>query len=183
VPMLHAEESVYLEDENATGFLKYYKGQKYAFVALLPKEGTTVAEYVKTLTADDLNKLLENKLQTSVETTMPKFSAEYSFELNDMLQQMGMVDAFDEDHADFSKMATSDLGNIYISKVLQKTFLAVDEKGTKAGAATAVVMANKMAMLQKKVVNLNRPFVYLIIECENNEPLFMGTMMNVEEAK
>jgi len=183
VPMLHAEESVYLEDENATGFLKYYKGQKYAFVTLLPKEGTTVAEYVKTLTADNLNKLLENKLQTSVETTMPKFSAEYSFELNDMLQQMGMVDAFDEDHADFSKMATSDLGNIYISKVLQKTFLAVDEKGTKAGAATAVVMANKMAMLQKKVVNLNRPFVYLIIECENNEPLFMGTMMNVEEAK
>lgn len=181
VPMLHSEESVYLEDENATGFVKYYKGKKYAFVALLPKEDTTVAEYVEGLTADGLNKLLENKTNTTVETTMPKFSTEYSFELNDILQQMGMIEAFDEDNADFSKMATSDLGNIYISKVLQKTFIAVDERGTKAGAATAVAMANKMALIQKKVVNLNRPFVYMIIECENNEPLFMGTMMSVEQ--
>lgn len=181
VPMLHAEESVYLEDENATGFLKYYKEKKYAFVALLPKEGTTVTEYVEGLTEEVLNKLLENKTKTSVDTSMPKFSTEYCFELNDILQQMGMTEAFDEDNADFTKMATSDIGNIYISKVLQKTFIAVDEKGTKAGAATAVVMANKMALMKKKEVHLNRPFVYMIIECQDNEPLFMGTLMVPEQ--
>lgn len=183
VPMMHSDENLYLEDEQTTGFIKYYGNRQYAFVALLPKEGVTVADYVAGLTIEDFRALLNNKIQTTVKATMPKFSTEYSFELNDILKQMGMEDAFHEDNADFSKMATSDIGNIYISKVLQKTFIAVDEYGTKAGAATAVAMANKMALLEKepKVVNLNRPFVYMIVECNNYEPLFIGTMMDVEQ--
>lgn len=182
VPMMHSEENLYLEDEQTTGFIKYYGDRQYAFVALLPKEGLTVAEYVKNLTAEGLRALLNNKTNTKVKATMPKFSVDYSFELNDILQQMGMEEAFDEDKADFSKMATSDIGNIYISKVLQKTFIAVDEYGTKAGAATAVAMANKMALMEKepKVVNLNRPFVYMIVECDQYEPLFMGIQASVE---
>lgn len=181
VSMMHSDESLYLEDANATGFMKYYKGQNYAFVALLPKEGVTVAEYVEGLTAESLNELLAGKSHGSVEVTMPKFSVEYGITLNDSLQRMGMTDAFDEDNADFSEMATSDIGNIYISKVDQKCFIAVDERGTRAGASTVVAMANKMMAMDKKVVNLNRPFVYMIIECEHNEPLFIGTMMDVEQ--
>lgn len=183
VPMMHSEENLYLEDENTTGFIKYYGDRQYAFVALLPKEGVTVAEYVEGLTVEGLRDLLNNKMKTEVKTTMPKFSTEYSFELNDILRQMGMEEAFDEDKADFSNMATSDIGNIYISKVLQKTFIAVDEYGTKAGAATAVAMANKMALREKepKVVTLDRPFLYMIVECNHYEPLFIGTMMDVEQ--
>ena len=185
VSMMHSDENLYLEDENTTGFVKYYDDKEYAFVALLPEEGLTMAEYVESLTAEKLRALLNGKLRTEVKTTMPKFSTEYSFELNDVLKQMGMEVAFDQDKADFSKMAISDVGNIYISKVLQKTFIAVDENGTKAGAATAVAMANKMALVEKqpKEVNLNRPFVYLIVECDNFEPMFMGTVMNLEETK
>lgn len=183
VKMLHSEEDYYLEDENATGFLKYYKDSNYAFVGLLPKEGMTVEEYVESLTAEGLNTLLNEKTRTTVETIMPKFSAEYDYDMNTCLQQMGMVDAFDETTADFSKMATSDAGNIYISKVKQKCFIAVDERGTKAGAATAVAMQNRVlsADPEPKVVNLNRPFVYLIIECNQNEPLFMGVVRTVEQ--
>jgi len=181
VPMMHSKETVYLEDERATGFVKYYKGQDYAFVALLPKEGITVADYVQNLSAEGLSKMLDAKSRGTVEVTMPKFSVEYGLELNDILKQMGMETAFSERDADFSAMATSDVGNIYVSRVNQRCFLSVDERGTKAGAATAVAMANKMAMMDIKVVNLNRPFVYLLIECEYNEPLFMGTMMNVKE--
>lgn len=185
VSMMHSSENMYLEDENTTGFVKYYDDKEYAFVALLPEEGLTIAEYVESLTAEKLRALFNGKKQTEVKTTMPKFSTEYSFELNDVLKQMGMEVAFDQDKADFSKMAISDVGNIYISKVLQKTFIAVDENGTKAGAATAVAMANKMALVEKqpKVVNLNRPFVYLIVECDHFEPMFMGTVMNLEETK
>ena len=181
VPMMHSEENLYLEDERTTGFIKYYGDKQYAFVALLPKEGTTVAEYVENLTVEDLRALLNNKTNTAVDATIPKFSVDYGFTLNDSLKQMGMVDAFSDSDADFSKMATSDVGNIYISRVDQKCFIAVDEYGTKAGAATAVAMANKMAMVEKKVVNLNRPFVYMIVECNNYEPLFIGTMMDVEQ--
>ena len=183
IPMMHSEENLYLEDENTTGFIKYYGDRQYAFVALLPKEGVTVAEYTENLTVDGLRALLNSKTKTEVRATLPKFSTEYSFELNDILRQMGMEEAFDKDKADFSKMATSDIGNIYISKVLQKTFIAVDEYGTKAGAATAVAMANKMALQKEepKVVTLDRPFVYMIVECEHYEPLFIGTVMDVEQ--
>ncbi len=181
VPIMVSTESVYLEDELATGFMKYYKGEEYAFVALLPKEGVTVAEYVESLTADGLKKLLMEKSEETVNVSMPKFSVEYGLEMNDILKDLGMEKAFSEDDAEFSEMATSDLGNIYISRVNQKCFLSVDERGTKAGAATVVAMANKMAMRERKVVNLNRPFVYLLIECNYNEPLFIGTMMNVEQ--
>lgn len=182
VTVMNCEENVYLEDENTTGFMKYYGDGQYAFVALLPKEGMTVAEYVESLTAEDLRDLLQNKSDTKVSTMLPKFSVNYDFNMNEILKQMGMADAFSDADADFSKMATSDAGNIYISSVEQKCFIAVDESGTKAGAATAVAMANKTMALEKpKVVLLNRPFVYLIVECDNYEPLFMGTIMTIEQ--
>lgn len=184
VTVMNCKENVYLEDENTAGFMKYYGDGQYAFVALLPKEGMTMAEYVEGLTAEKVRNLFQNKLRTPVSTMLPKFSVDYEFNMNDILMQMGMTEAFSDSDADFTKMATSDAGNIYISSVDQKCFLAVDEYGTKAGAATAVAMANKsMALERPKEVFLNRPFVYLIVECDNFEPLFMGTIMNVEEAK
>ena len=184
VAVMNCKENVYLEDENTTGFMKYYGDGQYAFVALLPKEGMTMADYVESLTAEKVRNLFQNKLSTPVSTMLPKFSVDYEFNMNDILMQMGMTDAFSDSDADFTKMATSDAGNIYISSVDQKCFIAVDEYGTKAGAATAVAMQNKALSLQAvKVVSLNRPFVYLIVECDNFEPLFMGTIMNLEEAK
>lgn len=183
VTMMHSDENIYLEDENTTGFIKYYGDREYAFVALLPKEGMTVAEYVEGLTAEKLRALFNGKQQTKVKTTMPKFSVDYGFNMNEILIQMGMEDAFSERNADFTGMATSDMGNIYVGDVVQKCFIAVDEYGTKAGAATAVTMANKMMLEKQMEVYLNRPFVYLIVECDQYEPLFMGTVMNVEETK
>lgn len=182
VTMMHSDEKVYLEDENTTGFIKYYGDRQYAFVALLPEEGMSVAEYVEGLTSEKLRALLNGKKQTKVKTTMPKFSVDYGFNMNEILIQMGMNDAFSDSNADFTAMATSDVGNIYVGSVDQKCFLAVDEYGTKAGAATAVAMQNKsLSLEQLKQVHLTRPFVYLIVECDNFEPLFMGTVMNVEE--
>ncbi|MBQ7864135.1 MAG: serpin family protein [Lachnospiraceae bacterium] len=184
VSMMHSDENLYLEDENTIGFIKYYDDREYAFVALLPEEGMTMEEYVESLTAEKLRALFNGKMQTEVKVTLPKFSVDYGFNMNNVLQQMGMTDAFSDSAADFSAMATSDSGNIYVGSVDQKCFLAVDEYGTKAGAATAVAMQNKALSLQPvKVVNLNRPFVYLIVECDNFEPMFMGTVMNVEETK
>jgi len=184
VTMMHSDESLYLEDEQTIGFIKYYGNMRYAFVALLPKEGISVSDYVNGLTAEGLRSLLNNKQDTKVKTTLPKFSVDYGTNMNDILIQMGMPDAFSDSEADFTKMAISDAGNIYIGSVDQKCFIAVDECGTKAGAATAVAMQNKSMSLEKpKVVNLNRPFVYLIVECNHYEPLFMGTVMNVEEQK
>lgn len=179
---MYGEENSYLEDENATGFLKYYKDGKYAFVALLPNENVSVSEYVKGLDGEYLNKLLENRQETTVSTAIPKFETEYSTEMSEVLIGMGMSDAFDEDQANFTGLGTSE-GNIYINQVLHKTFISVAEKGTKAGAATVVAMGEKcsVAMEDPKVVYLDRPFVYMLIDCETNIPFFIGTMMSVNE--
>lgn len=182
VDMMYSEEQHYLEDENAAGFLKYYDGRAYAFAALLPKEGVSVSEYVHSLTGEHLRELLANPETVTVNAGIPKFEAEYDGEMSEILTEMGMTDAFDGSRADFSRLGSSTEGNIYISRVLHKTFISVAEQGTKAGAATAVEMAAEGAYIQEeiKTVTLDRPFVYMLIDCEQNLPFFIGTMMDME---
>ena len=110
-----------------------------------------------------------------MQTAIPKFTAETTVELNDALSALGMEDAFDAGLADFSAMGTSPDGPLYISRVLHRTHLALDERGTKAGAATAVEMTTGDAF-EPASVYLTRPFLYLLIDCEAGLPLFMGTV-------
>ena len=183
VDMMHSEEYTYLEDDLATGFIKYYKDRKYAFVALLPNEGISISQYVDSLTGEHLRDLLNNPQDVTVFATMPKFETEYDIEMTEVLQEMGMTDAFDWQVADFSRLGTYNVDgmNICINRVLHKTFISVSEQGTRAGAATAVEMVAEGAMeiVEFKEVVLDRPFVYMLIDCETNLPFFIGTMMNV----
>ena len=183
VDLMHSEENRYLEDELATGFIKYYKDKQYAFAALLPNEGVMVQEYVDSLSGEHLMKLLSNPEKVTVFATMPKFETEYSVEMSEALMEMGMTDAFDYRISDFSRLGTYDADglNICINRVLHKTFISVSEKGTRAGAATAVEMAAEGALLIEdyKTVTLDRPFVYMLIDCQTNLPFFIGTMMDV----
>ena len=182
VDFMYGSEGTYLEDENAAGFMKYYKGGKYAFVAMLPDEGVSVSDYIASLTGESVNALLTNPQHTTVYTAIPKFETEYSVEMSEILKNMGMPKAFDPNNAEFEGLGTSNAGNIFISRVLHKTFISVGEKGTKAGAATVVEMADGAAAepQEPKEVYLDRPFVYMLIDCENNIPFFIGTMMDVD---
>lgn len=181
VKFMYGSEGTYFEDEKATGFMKRYKGGKYAFVAMLPNEGVSVSEYIASLDGESLNALLANPQYATVRTSIPKFETEYKVEMSDILQSMGMTEAFDMYNADFEGLGTSTGGNIYISRVLHKTFISVGEKGTKAGAATIVEMKDGAAAepTEPKEVYLDRPFVYMLVDCENNIPFFIGTMMDV----
>ena len=183
VDMMHSEEYTYLEDDMATGFIKYYKDRRYAFVAMLPNEGVTVSQYVDSLTGEHLRELLNNPQDVTVFASIPKFETEYGIEMSEVLQEMGMTDAFDWQVADFSRLGTYNVDgmNICISRVLHNTFISVSEQGTRAGAATAVEMVAEGAMeiVDFKEVVLDRPFVYMLIDCETNLPFFIGTMMNV----
>ncbi len=182
VDFMYGSEGTYLEDENAAGFMKYYKGGKYAFVAMLPDEGVSVSDYIASLTGESVNALLTNPQHTTVYTAIPKFETEYSVEMSEILKNMGMPKAFDPNNAEFEGLGTSNAGNIFISRVLHKTFISVGEKGTKAGAATVVEMDDGAAAepQEPKEVYLDRPFVYMLIDCENNIPFFIGTMMDVD---
>lgn len=172
----------YLEDGNAAGFLKSYKGGRYAFAAILPDEGITLEDYINGLTAEGLYDMIKEPEYYETVTAMPKFSYECDITLNDTLKLLGMPTAFDVSSADFTRLGTPDSPdeNIFIGKVLHKTFIAVDELGTKAGAATVVEMRNGSAAPAEeeeiKYVILDRPFLFLIIDYENNIPIFMGTV-------
>ena len=179
---LHGKENIYIEDENATGFMKYYKGYKYAFVALLPNEGIDVDSYLDKVDGAHLSDMLENKRTCAVYTSIPKFNIDYGVEMKEILKEMGMSLAFNSGTADFSKLGHSTGGNIFINGVKHKTFIAVDENGTKAGAATMVEMTAAAApvMEEPKEVYLTRPFVYMLIDCQTNSPFFIGVMRDLE---
>lgn len=185
VEMMRSTETEYLEDSLATGFVKYYEGREYAFVALLPKEGVSVSDYVLSLNGQNLRELLARRESVEVCAAMPKFEVTGKAELKEALMELGMQTAFDDAAADFSRMGTlrGEGLNLYISRVLHDTYLAVDERGTKAGAATAVEVKNEGAAIvntDMKYVTLDRPFVFLLADTQNWIPFFLGTVMTVE---
>jgi len=182
VDMMYGEESRYLEDAYATGFIKTYRGGRYAFAALLPKEGITLSEYAASLDGERLYEMLKNPMTATVYTAIPQFETEYNAEMSEILCAMGMPDAFDSAVSDFSRLGHSTDGNLFISRVLHKTFLCVDARGTKAGAATVIEMSDGCAALieEPKQVYLDRPFLYMLIDCARGVPFFIGTMTDPE---
>lgn len=174
VKMMYSTETNYLAVGGGTGFMKYYSGGRYAFAALLPAEGTTAESYLVSLTGEELLDALASPKFAHVDAAMPKFSSEYDVTLNDALTAMGMPDAFDRDKADFSALGESSGGNLYIGGVLHKTYIAVDELGTKAGAVTAVAVCGSALITESYTVTLDRPFVYMIVDTQTNTPVFIG---------
>ncbi|MCM1132901.1 MAG: leucine-rich repeat protein [Ruminococcus flavefaciens] len=171
----------YMKDDNAEGIYKYYKDRKYAFVAMLPDENISVNDYISVLTAEKLSRLLANPVKEYTGVEIPKFSYDFKTNLNNTLIEMGMPSAF-ERIADFSNMVSNVDGPVYISDVIHKTHIEVDEGGTKAAAATSVEISNdSVPMLPEKNVVFDRPFVYFIIDTEANIPVFMGTLTDVSE--
>ncbi len=177
VEFMHSKEHRYIGDENSKGFMKNYKG-KYAFAALLPNENISIDEFVSTLSGEKITNMLTTLSSRTCYTSIPKFETEYDVKMVDIFKSLGMTDAFSGSTADFSKMGEAD--GLHIGNIIHKTFISVGELGTKAGAATAVIMEAECCPSDVVNINLNRPFVYMLIDTENNVPLFIGTLMNVK---
>ena len=179
-------ERNYLEDESATGFIKYFKDRSYAFVALLPNEGLALSEYISSLDGETVHALLDGAQSYEVHSAIPRFKTEYGSNLNSMLENMGMSRAFDPFLADFDGIGMveyeDERTSLFISRVLHETFIEVGPRGAKAGAATVVEVGDGSADIAPnniKTVRLDRPFVYMIIDCENRVPLFIGAQREI----
>lgn len=181
VTLLHGLEKSFIESDAATGFIKDYKGGKYAFVAILPKdENISIESFMENMTGEDFIELIESETgKYDVYTSIPKFKQEYSVNLNDALKSLGINRAFDLSDAEFKTMASTEL---YVENVLHKVFIELDEKGTKAAAATSVQMSVKSMPdpSQEREVKLERPFVYAIIDKESNLPVIIGAFNSVK---
>lgn len=179
VEMMSSKEYLYLEDAGTVGFVKPYTGGQYAFAALLPEEGISMREFLDGLDGETLFSLLKNRKTENVSVKLPKFEAEYAADLCGTFRAMGVTDAFDPDRADFSGIGTA-RDNIYISRILHKTNITVNETGTEAAAATAVEMMTKSARpMRDRSIVLDRPFVYMIVDLETNIPVFIGTVTDI----
>ena len=180
--MMYSTEGVYLNTENAKGFIKPYENG-YSFAALLPDEGVGIGEFIKSLNGEKFLKIMEDAKDADnmeiggVFTALPKFSSETSIRMNEVLQEMGIKQAFAEE-ADFSKMEAKSRKEVFISEVLQNSYIKVDEIGTQAGAVTRAVASG--AGLSRLEVVLNRPFVYAIIDNQTKLPIYIGAVLNIE---
>lgn len=181
VEFMNSEENKYLKDDMAEGFVKKYKGDKFSFVALLPNEGVDINKYIQSISGSKFVSILKNVSDKKIKVSIPKFKYDYDLNLNETLKKMGFTDSFDSSKADFSKMA-KDSDGLFISRIIHKASVQVDELGTKAAAATAIGMRTKSAELNlPKCIDLNRPFVYAIVDNKTNLPIFMGTVLNPEK--
>ena len=154
-----------------------YKGQQLSMVLLLPEQDSSLIELEKALEKTDLNEILKKMIRpglTDVELTLPKFKIESELDLVDNLKAMGITDMFDETKADFSKMTGGENKDLYVSKVVQKAFIEVNEDGAEAAAATAAMMINCCAMDIPPSFTCDRPFMFMIRDNLTGITLFSG---------
>ena len=160
----------YFEDDTMQMIKMPYKDFKTAMYIAIPKVDVQL----------DFDNAIKNMTSKKVNVTIPKFKVEYEITLNDILKQMGIQKAFGG-QAEFTKMfTTQSQESFYISQVLQKTFIDVDENGTEAAAATAVILKATSARPQpEEIIEFvaNKPFTYFIRDDESGEVLFLGEIL------
>ena len=177
--LMASRETSYLENDACRGFIRPYGGYDFAFVGLLPREGVSVTQLVESLTSEGLERLLVPRGGYEVEAKLPKYALSFETQLVDALRALGMRDAFDAAAADFSRMGKASQ-NLYVGEAIHKTFIEVNEEGTRAAAVTEMgVEATSALEPTEPVVEeviLDRPFAYLIIDYQVGLPVFMGAM-------
>ncbi len=168
----------YKTGENVKAVTLEYKNGDYLFHAFMPKEGTLSDFYNK---ADAIKDVKEEMRKGEITLRLPKFTLEEDIKLAEVLQIMGIVEGFDKERADFSRMVDRDeLGlNVYISEVYHSSFIEVDEEGTEAAAATAVEMRMESAPIEDPtIIEFNKPFLFMIEEADTETILFIGQMVD-----
>lgn len=179
--MMHSTEGLYLTDGETVGFLKPYAGGRYAFAALLPPEGTDIRDYIAGLTGERFLAAIQGAESAVVQAQLPKFENACSYSMKEPLEAMGVTDAFGP-RADFTRLGRYGNNGLFISETLHKTTITVDERGTKAGAVSAVEASGGARPEDRYTVILDRPFVYAIVDTETTLPLFLGTVFSLADA-
>jgi serpin B len=179
VPMMFQEENFpYYSGDNFSGIKLPYGQEKIAMYIILPDEGVSLDSVTSSLNADKWNEIKELFYGSQVSLVMPKYKMEYGIKLlNDALTSLGMGVAFGFE-ADFSGISPG----IFISQVLHKAVIEVNEKGSEAAAATVVEMLESTAMPGEIIQFIvNRPFFFVIADDRTGSILFMGKVVEPKE--
>lgn len=176
--LMRSQEDGYLENDAFTGFIKPYSNYDFGFVGLLPKDGLSLEQALDAVDGAALASLMNPKDFSLANIGLPKFTLEYGTKLSSQLRAMGVSDVFDATAADLTPMASAS-ENLYVDDIVHKTFIDVNETGTRAAAVTSAgIMCGSAAPQEPEVheVILDRPFAYLIVDLVTMTPVFMGTV-------
>ncbi|NXN95719.1 ILEU inhibitor, partial [Rhinopomastus cyanomelas] len=153
-----------------------YEGRELSMIILLPDDieddSTGLEKLQKQLTLEKLQEWTEHLYSTDVRVRLPKFKLEESYDLESDLAALGLVDLFNRGKADLSAM--SGARDLFLSKVVHKAFVEVNEEGTEAAAATAGVAMFCMAMVTEEDFNADHPFLFFIRHNPTQSILFLG---------
>ena len=184
----------YIKSKKAQGIIIPYKDDtNLEFIAIMP-DGN-IDEYIKKLDKKELETLEDSKRSSSrslhINLGLPKFSYSYDYsKFMEMLKDMGMTDAFDEKDADFTNIIARNymkkvgIENLYVSTAIHKTYIDLNEKGTKAAAVTYFGLDKATAIREEyDTINIsfNKPFLYMIRDKKNNTLLFTGVVNTPSE--
>ena len=182
--MVPSQQPLYPDQDGFTMAELPYRGGDLAMVLLAPQRPDGLAALETKLSTAKLTAWVAGLATRKMHVVLPKFRLETNYAMKPTLQAMGMVRAFQSagpKGADFSGMNLSHRPDLYISKVLHKAFVDVNEEGTEAAAATAVVMARERAVVREPFVptfKADRPFLFLIRDTHSGTVLFLGRVMN-----
>jgi len=174
--MNQTAEFNYMETENFQGLELPYVDDELSMIILLPKEFDGLDEFEKTLTVEKLSKWMDELHNREIRVSVPKFKMTSQFSLASVLESMGMIDAFSP-NADFSGM--NGRRDLFISAVIHKAYVDVNEEGTEAAAATAVTMKlTSVGPTRIPVFCADHPFLFIIRDNHSGSILFIGRVMN-----
>jgi serpin B len=176
VPMMRQMKAFgYAEGDNYQAVQLPYDGNELSMVILLPQEDQ-FKTFEASLSGQKVAGIIQSLKNNQVELAMPKFKIEGELGLNKTLRELGMTDAFDPMKADFSGMDGGK--DLYISDVVHKAWVTVDEAGTEAAAATGVVVGTTSMPVDIKEMNIDHPFIFLIRDIQTGAILFIGRVLN-----
>jgi len=161
---------------NMTGYFDYYENSNVRMIKLPYKDGKT-SMYIALHEgkAADFDRYIEKMESRRVQISIPKFKTEFTIELTNILSQMGIQTAFNPDKAEFTNMFTDTQKKIFISNVIHKSYINVDEGGTEAAAVTGIGFDATSALTEPPIVfEANKPFTYFIRDDISGEILFVG---------
>lgn len=185
VRMMHRTDKMrYLQGGKFQAVALPYSDKRLQLCVFLPNQGVSVDSFIASIDTNQWNQWMSGFHSKSGELGLPKLKIDYKEELSKSLRQIGMKSAFEEASADFSNMVDFTKGRlapVLISRVLHKTYLEIDEKGTTAAAVTAVEMAARSAMARPEEpfrMICDRPYVVALRDSETGTILFLGKIVD-----
>lgn len=174
VQMMHQKEQFLIgENEMYQTVVLPYGNGSYEMIVVLPREGKKLSDVLVAMNGKQWKDNLKNTYSSEVDLKLPRFTSVYNRELNDVLKLLGMNAMFDPSKANLTKMSAV---SSFVSMVLQKAKIEVDEEGSKAAAVTVVETLTTAAPPSRPIMfHANRPFMYAIAEHSTGTIFFMGT--------